>query len=331
MKMGKKVVLVPGDGVGPEIASAAMAVLDSLVDDIEVIQADAGFNCYNRTGESLPIPTLESVDDCDAVLIGALANPGTRNYRDPLQEIKKREDLYANVRFIQKIVPDLGSADINVFFVREEDRSNSISEVEELDGASLTIKVNDANSKRVIQMAKRLAENFDMKVTCVHNATKHPVTNGIFLRTFKDVMEGSPVQYNDEGIEGAVSTMALEPSKYGLIVSLNPYSDILSAEAASLVGGAHLIPEAMLGEKMGLFRPMHGPTPRLEGLNQINPTAMLMATSKMLLYLGYRKQSDILKEAIRSAYKRGFRTVDVGGSTGTYDFGAQVARICETF
>ena len=328
--MSKKVAIIPGDGVGPEIISSAVAAIDSLVSDIELVNVDAGYDCYLRTGEQLPLETVEAVSECDATLLGCMNIPDDRMFRNPVDDIKKKMGLFANAKFIQKMVPDVGIVDIDAVFFREENQYADLSEVEDVDGASMTMKVHYASCKRMFQLVKGLAEAHGMDVTCVHNMKRVPVVDGLFLKTFHEVMDGSSIPYNDEGIEGASSTIIMNPSRFQYVVSLNPYSDIISSEAAAMVGGAHLIPEAILGDNNGLFMPMHGPVMRLKGLNQANPTAMLMATSKMLKFLGYDKESEKLKEAIRSAYKRGFRTPDVGGTTGTYDFTSQVVKICET-
>ena len=328
--MSKKVAIIPGDGVGPEIASSAAAAIESLADDIEIINVDAGYDCYLRTGEILPLETVETISECDAVLLGCMNIPEGRAFRNPVDDIKKKMGLFTNAKFIQKMVPDVGIVDIDAVFFREENLYSDISELEEMDGASMTMKVSYASCKRMLQLVRKLAEAHDLHITCVHNTKRVPVVDGLFLKTFHEVMEGSKLEYSDEGIEGASSTIIMNPSRFQYVVSLNPYSDIISSEAAAMVGGAHLIPEAALGDDTGLFMPMHGPVLRLQGLNMANPTAMLMATSKMLKFIGYDNESERLKEAIRSAYKRGFRTPDVGGDTGTYDFTSQVIKICDT-
>ncbi len=328
--MSKKVAVIPGDGVGPEIISSAVSAINSLVDDIEIINVDAGYDCYLRTGELLPMETVEAVSECDATLFGCINLPEDRMFRNPIDDIKKKMGLFANAKFIQKMVPDVGMVDIDAVFFREETNYSDISEIEEMDGASMTMTVHYASSKRMFQLVRKLAEKHDTHITCVHNKKRIPIVDGLFLRTFHEVMDGSGLKYDDEGIEGASSTIIMDPSKFQYVVSLNPYSDIISSEAAAMIGGAHLIPEASLGDDNGLFMPMHGPVMRLEGLNMANPTAMLMAASKMLKFIGYYNESEKLKEAIRSAYKRGFRTPDVGGDTGTYDFTSQVVKICET-
>ena len=115
-----------------------------------------------------------------------------------------------------------------------------------------------------------------------------------------------------------------------LVISVSPYGEILSEEAASLSGGTQLVPTAIIGEKKGLFKPLHGPNTNMEGLNIVNPTAALLSAAMMLEYLGYMDKANVLRESIRSAYKRGYRTIDIGGGTGTYDFTTQVVKICES-
>lgn len=330
MNMSKKIVAISGDGVGPEIISSAVNAIEALTNDMEVINADAGYDCYQRTGEVLPIETVEAILDCDSVIMGPIELPADFSARDPTDDLKKKMGLYTNVRFIKKIVPDVGMVDINAMFFREENHGNDFFEARDMDGASITRKIQYSSCKRMMQLARRLAESQKKDLMCVHNVNNFKIADKVFLNTFYEVMEGSKSKYSDENIEGASSSIIMEPGKFEYVVSLNPYSDILSSEAAALAGGAHLMPEATLGDDVGLFRPMHGPLERLKGLNQVNPTAMLLATGEMLRFLGYKNEGEKLKEATRSAYKRGFRTPDVGGTTGTYDFTEQVVKICMT-
>ena len=328
--MSKKIVAISGDGVGPEIISSAVSAIEALTSDMEVINADAGYDCYQRTGEMLPIETIEAILESDSVIMGPIEMPPDLSVRDPTEDIKKKMGLYTNVKYIRKIVPDVGMVDINAVFFREENHGNDFFEVRDMDGASITRKIQYSSCKRMMQLARKLAESRKKDVLCIHNVNNFKIADMVFLNTFYEVMEGSKVKYSDESIEGASSTIIMEPGKFDCVVSLNPYSDILSNEAAALAGGAHLMPEATISDDFGLFRPMHGPLNRLKGLNQVNPTAMLLATGQMLKFLGYRIEGEKLREATRSAYKRGFRTPDVGGTTGTYDFSEQVIKICMT-
>ena len=331
--MTKKVAVLPGDGIGPEIISSAVAVINSLVSDIELINGDFGYDCYKRTGEALPRITMDLIDECDAILVGCINNPESdRLFRDPLADIEKRLDLFAEVRKVSKLVPDLGIiGDIDATFIMENDEGMfNITEIDELDGATLTKRTSYSSSKRICQFAKKyMKERKGKHVTCVHKADMYRLTDGLFLNTFREVMSGSDIKYDDMKADEMASYIMSDPRNVNYVVSVSPYCDILSEEAASLTGGTHLIPTAIFGERKAIFKPLHGPNDTLQGLNIVNPTAALLSAGMMLEYLGYRGEADDLRESIRSAYKRGYRTPDTGGDTGTYDFTTQVVKICE--
>ena len=331
--MSKKVAVLPGDGIGPEIVSSAVAVINSLVSDIELINGDFGYDCYKRAGEALPRITMDLIDECDAILVGCVNNPeNDRLFRNPLADIKKRLDLYAEVRKVTKIVPDLGIiGNIDATFIMENDEGMfNISEIDELDGATLTKRISHSGSKRICQFAKDyMKERKGKHITCVHKADMYRLTDGLFLNTFREVMQDSDIRYDDMKADEMASYIMREPRNVNYVVSVSPYCDILSEETASLTGGVHLVPTGIFSERKALFKPLHGPNDTLEGLNIVNPTASLLSAAMMLDYLGYREKADILRESIRSAYKRGYRTPDTGGETGTYDFTTQVVKICE--
>lgn len=332
--MSKKVAVLPGDGIGPEIVSSAVAVINTLVSDIELINGDMGYDCYKRTGEALPRITMDLIDECDAILVGSINNPESdRLFRNPLNDIKKRLDLFAEVRPVSKIVPNIGMiGDIEATFIKENDEGMfNITEIDELDGATLTKRVSYSGSKRLCQFARRTMERMKANhITCVHKADVYKLTDGLFLNTFRDVMKDSDIKYDDMKADEMASYIMSNPRDVNFVISVSPYGDILSEEAATLSGGTHLIPTAILGEKKGIFKPLHGPETMMEGLNIVNPTAALLSAALMLDYLGYGEEANTLKESIRSAYKRGYRTPDLGGDTGTYDFTTQVVKICES-
>ena len=332
--MAKKVAVLPGDGIGPEIVSSAVAVINTLVNDIELINGDFGYDCYKRTGEALPRITMDLIDECDAILVGSVNNADDdRLFRNPLADIKKRLDLFAEVRKVSKIVPDLGIiGDIDATFIKENDEGMfNVSEIDELDGATLTKRVSYSGSKRLCQFAREYMEARGEKhVTCVHKSDMYKLTDGLFLDTFHEVMNGSGIIYDDMKADEMASYIMSNSRNVNCVVSVSPYGEILSEEAASLSGGTQLVPTAIIGEKKGLFKPLHGPNTNMEGLNIVNPTAALLSAAMMLEYLGYMDKANVLRESIRSAYKRGYRTIDIGGGTGTYDFTTQVVKICES-
>lgn len=331
--MSKKIVVLPGDGIGPEVTSSAVAVLNALTNDVEMINGDVGYECFKRTGQGLPRSTMEMLEDCDAVLLGGITMPSNNPlFRNPIIDIKKRLDLFAEVRMIKQIVPDLGVLpDINAIFIKESDASRfNVSELNEIDGVTLSKKSNFSDVKRLFQYSRMFMEkNGRDHITCCHQVDIYPLTDSLFVNTFREVMEDAKFKYDDLKAEDLIPKIVRDPRSIDTVVSSNPYNDIVSESTASLAGGTQLVPTGVIGDRCALFKPLHNTNPNMEGLNIVNPTAMLLSTSMMLRYLGLKKESNILIDSIRSAYKRGYRTPDVGGDTGTYDFTTQVVKICE--
>lgn len=332
--MSKKVTVIPGDGIGPEVVSSAVAVINTLANEIEVVNADAGYECFQRTGESLPRMTMELVDESDAVLIGTFYDPmNDRLYRNPIYDIKRRSELFANVKYVQKITSKLGAIkSIDAIFVREDSADKyGVREIETLDGASVEMKVSYNNTKRICQFVRELAEKREAKrITCAHMSYNYSVSDGLFLNTFREVMADSTIPYDDMGADEMAAKIAERPRYFGYVISRNPYSDILSQEAAALAGGYHLFPTASIGKNKAIFSPMHGPLTELVGKNLVNPTATLFAAAEMLRYLGYTEEGLILADSVKEVYKNGIRTSELGGDTGTYDFTKEVINCIES-
>lgn len=329
--MTKKVVVLPGDGIGPEVVSATVSAFSALTDEIELINADIGLDCFKRTGNYLPRCTLEAIEDCDAVLLGCVTEPDNdRTYRDPVLEIKRRLDLFANIKPVRKIVKDVGVTDLDIIIITESNEGLfSMSEREDLDGVTYERRVTYSGCKRICNFTKNFVEVCqNKKLTCVHRANINEMSDGLFLKTFYEVMAGSTVNLSDEKAGDIAGNIVLEPKNYEIILTLNLYGDVISEECAALVGGSHLIPSASVGDKHGLFEPLHKSNPDLVGLNSVNPTASLMSGAMLLDYIGLSKEASTLRDAVITAYKRGYRTADVGGTLGTLEFTDQVVKLC---
>jgi len=331
--MSRKIAVLSGDGIGPEVVSSTVSAIIALTNDVEIVNADIGYDCFKRTGEALPKETVEIVDECDAVLMGCVTVPDNeRNYRNPALDVKRRLDLFANVRPISRIVPDLGIIDLDAVFVRENTEGLfEMTEIEDLDGVTYSKRITYAGCKRICQFSKRLAGELGRKhITCLHKANVYKQTDGLFLKTFYEVMNGSGLKYDDMKADDMASYMVMNPSEVDMIVTQSLYGDIVSEEASALVGGTYLSPSCGIGDRKALFEPMHRSNPELAGLNVVNPTASLMSGSLLLMYLGYTKESMILADAVRTAYKRGYRTADVGGKMGTYEFTDCIVKLCNS-
>ena len=327
----KKITVLSGDGVGPEVMSAAVSVLKTLANDIEIISADCGYECYKRTGESLPISTIESIDESDAVLMGGITLPSNdRSFRNPINEIERRMRLELNIKRVETIVPELSSIDIDATFLRNASSDMNITEIDNIDSSDITMSYSYSDMDKTFMAAREYAERNDSKnIIYAHKFDRASRMEAASMESFRRCMDGIKMPTEDISISEMASRIFTAPKNIDTVIAYNPFSDLLTEIAARLTGGLYLVPCAAVNKNRGLFRPLHGSNPDLAGYNSTNPTAALRCTAMMLDFLGYREEGNTLWEAIRSAYKRGFRTPDVGGGTGTYGFVEQIVKICE--
>lgn len=327
----KKITVLSGDGVGPEVMTAAVSVLKALTNDIEIISADCGYECYRRTGESLPVSTIESIDESDAVLMGGITIPSNdRSFRNPITEIERRMRLELDIRHIESIIPDLSTVDIDATFVRNVSDDINLTEIDNIVSSDITISFPYSEMDRTFNSSRWYAEKKNSRnILFAHQNDRTKSLETAYMESFRRCMEGTNIPYDDVDMAGLIAMMLTRPDNIDMVISHNPFSDILSDVAAKLTGGSYLVPCAAVNRTRGLFRPLHGSIPSMAGYNSTNPTASLRCTAMMLDFLGYETESETLWEAIRSAYKRGFRTPDVGGGTGMFGFIEQIIKICE--
>ena len=327
----KKIAVLSGDGVGPEVTTAAVSVLKALTGDIDMISADCGYECYKRTGESLPVSTLEIIDECDAVLMGGITIPtDDRSFRNPITEIERRMRLELNIRRIESIIPELSSIDIDATFIRNASDDVNVTEINDIDSVDVTRSYLYSEMDRTFIASREYAERNDSKtILFAHEGDPASEMESMSIESFHRCMVGTSISSDDVSIPELASRILTKPNTIDTVISYNPFSDVLSEMVAKLTGGTYLVPCATINRTRGLFRPLHGSNPDLAGYNATNPTASLRCAAMMLDFLGYKDEGNKLWEAIRSAYKRGFRTPDVGGGTGMYGFIEQIVKICE--
>ncbi len=327
----KKITVLSGDGVGPEVMTAAVSVLKALTNDIEIISADCGYECYKRTGESLPVSTIESIDESDAVLMGGITVPSNdRSFRNPITEIERRMRLELDIRRIESIIPDISTVEIDATFIRNVSDDINRTEIDNIVSSDITVSYPYSEIDRTFNASRWYAErNGSKNILYAHQCDGASSMEAASMESFHRCMDGIGIPYDDVDIVDLMVMMLTGSKNIDTVISYNPFSDILSDVAAKLTGGSYLVPCAVINRTRGLFRPLHGSNSSMAGYNSTNPTASLRCTAMMLDFLGYRTESETLWEAVRSAYKRGFRTPDVGGGTGTFGFIEQIIKICE--
>lgn len=320
----KKVSVVKGDGIGPEVVGSTLDVLRVMDLPIEFIEAEMGLDCHARKGECIPQDSLETIRSSDCCLFGAVTSPQATmpGYRSPILFLRKEFDLYANVRPVKRPCHDLGLVNLNLTIVRENTEGMYTGiEKEENGTVTLERKVSEKACRRLVRYAIGLCEKKGIdKLTCVHKSNVLRRSDGLFRKVFFEEMDGHDLAAKELLVDAAAAAMVIRPLEQKCYVTLNLYGDILSDEAAALTGGLGFAPSGSYGESFALFEPTHGSAPDIAGMGIANPTATLLSAVMMLEYLGLKKDAVRLEKAVYYTLNEGVRTSDAGGAFGTGDY-----------
>lgn len=333
--MTQTITVIRGDGIGPEIMEATLRVLDAMDLGLSYEFADAGMAALESQGELLPAATLESIRRNRIALKSPLTTPVGEGFSSINVELRKRFDLYANVR-PAKSFPNTKSrfpTGVDIITVRENTEGAYIGEGQSLseDGetALLQQKVTRRGSERIVRYAFELARRVGRKkVTVVHKANILKSTSGLFLRTARVVaQEYSDIECNEMIVDNTCMQLVMRPEQFDIIVTTNLFGDILSDLCAGLVGGLGLAPGANIGTDAAIFEAVHGTAPDIAGQGKANPCALLLAAAQMLDHLGRSDQAERLRAAIIGTLEaRDSMTPDLGGTGTTTSFAEAITR-----
>jgi len=316
----KRLCAIEGDGIGREVIPAALAVLASTGLPFEVERAEAGWDCFLERGTALPAQTLELARQCDAILFGAVSSPSHKvvGYSSPIVELRRQLDLYANLRPSHSWPIATSRPGIDLLIVRENTEGLYVRR-ERSDGHTAVAErvITRQGSERVARVACQWAMRRRRRLTIVHKANVLPETCGLFRQAALDVAAEHPGLEVEEML---VDTMALRlvttPERFDVIVTTNLFGDILSDEAAGLVGGLGVAPSANVGAH-ALFEPVHGSAPDIAGRGVANPVAAILAVAMLLDHLGQGALGDRVRAAVGQVLADGPHTPDLGGSATT--------------
>ena len=335
--MGRKyrIGVMPGDGVGPEVVGVAVRVLRELLPEAELVEIGAGYEFMKRTGKPLEDGALDVIRSVDAVIKGPLATPpGPGTIKSINVYLRRELGLYANVRPFRSFRGiSLGEFD---FVIVRENTEGLYSGVEGRAGdAAFAVRVvTRRGCERVVEFALSYAARRGYaRVTAVHKANILKETDGLFREVFFDAARRYPgIRADEMYVDAAAYSLVRDPGSFGVIVTPNLYGDILSDEAAALVGSLGLCGSAQIGDDAAIFEPVHGTAPDIAGKRIANPAGELTALALMLEYMGERRGdrrlvaiSRALSEAIRRVIEgRKALTPDLGGTSTTDSFGETV-------
>jgi len=323
--MMKTVTLIYGDGIGKEVIAAAKAVVEATGADIAWEIQEAGAEAAEKYGQPIDDKVIESIAKNGVALKGPTATPIGKGFRSVNVEIRKRLDLYVNLRPLRSFQGvDCLYPDLNLTIVREntEGLYTGIEQQVTPDHAEATKIITRGASERIVEYAFQYAQKMGKKkVTAIHKANIMKLTDGLFLNCAKEVAaKYSDIQFNDKIIDAACMDLVLNPASYDVLVAPNLYGDILSDLASALVGGLGVAPGANIGKNAAVFEAVHGSAPDIAGKDLANPTSAILSAAMMLKHLGYSQAGEKVEAAVAQAFAHGEKTADLGGKLGCKAF-----------
>ena len=329
-----KIARIDGDGIRKEVTEAGVAVLESLDLNIDFIEAEAGRECFDKNGTTIPEETIKIAKNTKATLFGAITS--TPGQKSPIITLRQELDTYANLRPI-KFFKGINCLfdDLDFLIVREntEGLYSGNETIEEMNGEDkkataqrvITKKASERISKLAFEEAIKLGKE---SVTCVHKANVLKKTDGVFKESFYRIAKDYPnIRTNDYYVDATAMYLLTKPQEFDVIVTSNLFGDILSDASAGLVGGLGLAPSGNIGDNHGIFEPVHGSAPDIAGNNISNPIAMLLSVSMMLEYLNEDYWAEKVKVACENVLEKGkVKTPDLGGNNKTMDVANEVIK-----
>jgi isocitrate dehydrogenase (NAD+) len=325
--MAHRVTLIPGDGIGPELAEATRRVLDASGIEFEWEVVEAGEACIATYGTPLPDHVLDSIKRNKVAIKGPITTPVGAGFRSVNVALRQALGLYANLRPARSLEGvESRYSDVDLVIVREntEDLYAGIEHMVGRDAAESIKIITRAASERIARFAfEYAAANGRRKVTAVHKANIMKLSDGLFLESCRTVArdyEGR-IEFEDRIVDNMCMQLVQKPELYDVLVLPNLYGDIVSDLCAGLVGGLGVAPGANIGEDGAVFEAVHGSAPKYAGLNKANPTALILSGVLMLRHLGYPSAADRVEAALRAVVAEGTTvTYDLGGDAGTSQF-----------
>lgn len=326
--MTQKIIVIKGDGIGPEIMDATLAILDTLNLDFEYEFKEAGLAALESQGDLLPQDTLDAISACGVCLKGPLTTPVGKGFSSINVAMRRYFNLFANVR---PVITFPGTKaryeNIDILTVRENTEGAYLSEGqtinEERTIAESKIVVTREASENIVRYAFELAQKAGRKkVTAVHKANIMKTTSGLFLEVAQEMAKNYPdIQFNTLIVDNACMQLVMNPEQFDVIVTTNLFGDIISDLCAGLVGGLGLAPGANIGQDVAMFEAVHGSAPDIAGQKIANPTSLVLASAMMVEHLGYVEQANRIRRAVTETIgAKDCLTGDMGGNAKTAEY-----------
>jgi len=326
--------LIPGDGIGPEVAQAAVRAVEATGVDIVWRRAELNEAIILEAGKTLPQYLLDSLNETRVGLKGPVTTPVAGGFQSVNVALRKTLDLFANVRPV-KTLPGIKTRfqdvkiDMVIFRENTEDLYSGLEHEIVKDVVTSLKVITRTASERIARYAFNYAQtNHRKQVAAIHKANIMKLADGLFLRCCRETARQFPgIQYKELIVDNASMQLVMRPETFDILLLPNLYGDIVSDLAAGLVGGLGIVPGANMGETHAVFEAVHGSAPDIAGQGKANPTALMLSAVMMLIHLGETHAAHRLQTAVEAVYSEGkHMTGDVGGTASTQEFTDAVVR-----
>ncbi len=330
--------LIPGDGIGPEVAHAAVRAVDATGVDICWKRAELNEAIILESGKTLPQYLLDSLNETRVGLKGPVTTPVAGGFQSVNVALRKTLDLFANVRPVRTL-PGVKTRfqdvqiDMVIFRENTEDLYSGLEHEIVKDVVTSLKVITRTASERIARYAFNYAKkNGRKQVTAIHKANIMKLADGLFLRCCRETAQQFPeIQYKELIVDNASMQLVMRPETFDILLLPNLYGDIVSDLAAGLVGGLGIVPGANMGETHAVFEAVHGSAPDIAGQGKANPTALMLSAVMLLIHLGETNAAQKLQSAVESVYRQGkYLTGDVGGTATTEEFTDAVLKQLKT-
>jgi isocitrate dehydrogenase (NAD+) len=336
-KAGMPATLIPGDGIGPEISDAVVAILEVLGAPFAFEKQLGGMAAVEALGDPAPQQLLDSIMKTRLALKGPLTTPVGGGFRSINVRLRETFGLYCNLRPVRSLVPGGRYENIDIVLFRENLEGLYVAweHYVNIGGDSRAVAISTgintrAGARRIAEAAFEYAvKHGRKKVTIVHKANVLKALTGLFLEEARNVAKKyeKRIAYDDRIVDACAMQLVLDPWRFDVIVTTNLFGDILSDQMAGLVGGLGMAPGANIGDGAAIFEAVHGSAPDIAGQGIANPLALLLAAGLMLEHVGEDKLLKRLNEGIDATLNKDkVRTRDLGGKAGTKEFAKALIR-----
>lgn len=324
----KNVVLIPGDGIGPEITDSVVTILKKAGAEINWIKQEAGLTAYEKHGNPLPEETIAAIEEHRIALKGPLTTPVGAGFSSINVALRQKFNLYSNIR-PARTLPSIDSPakEVDIVIFRENTQGLYIGKEKWIENnkhaESIAVVTEEASDKIIRAAFDYAVENDRKKVTLVHKANILKLTSGLFLEVGRKVAKAYPnIEFQDLIVDNMAMQMVMYPKQYDVVVTTNLFGDILSDLASGLVGGLGVTGSANIGDDAAMFEAVHGSAPDIVGQGKANPMALLFSALMMLEHIDQKQIAENIRKAVYKTLveKKVYCTPDIGGEGTTSTF-----------